>query len=67
MAGDTVKDAIKARIIRLERTSDSGYLPVVLEQTDDGYYIRVDALHHGERWTDADISACDRTVIVIDV
>ena len=67
MAGDTVKNGIDARIERLERMTDGGYMPVVLRDAGDGRYIRVDAARRGEVWTRADIDSCTWTVIIIDV
>ena len=69
MAGDTVKNrnSVMARIERLERMTNGGYLPVVLRDAGDGQYIRVDAARAGEVWTRFDIDACTLTVIIIDV
>lgn len=62
-----MKSNITARIERLEKMTDGGYSPIVLEQVGDGKYVRVGALHAGEPWTDADIAACEWTVIIIDI
>lgn len=66
MAGDTVKNSVMARIERLERMTKGGYAPVVLRAAD-GVFVRIDAQHAGEIWTQADVDSCEWTVIVIDV
>lgn len=67
MAGDMVNKAIKARIERLERTADGGYMPVIVQDNGNGTFTRLDGGHKGELLTRQQLDAMPWTVIIIDV
>ena len=68
MAGDnTVNKSINARIERLERTANGGYMPILVQDNGDGTFTRLESIHKGEILTRKQLDACEWTVIIIDV